>query len=671
MSDPSHQKIGRILVANRGEIALRVMRTARAQGIQTVAVYSQADAQAPHVHYADDAVLLGPAPVSESYLKGDAIIAAALAREVDAIHPGYGFLSENADFARAVSGAGLTFIGPPADAIEVMGDKAAAKRRMIAAGVPCVPGYEGEDQTEARFLEAADAIGFPLMVKAAAGGGGRGMRLVTAAEDLPDALRLARSEAENAFGSGELILEKAIIEPRHVEVQVFADLHGHVIHLGERDCSVQRRHQKVVEEAPCPVMTPALREAMGTAAVEAARAVNYSGAGTVEFLLDGSGAFFFLEMNTRLQVEHPVTELVTGLDLVALQIAVAEGRPLGIEQHEVALTGHAIEVRLYAEDPAQDFLPATGSVHHWHPAESLRVDAGIESGSEVSPYYDSMVAKVIAYGDTRDAARRKLIEGLGDTALFGIVSNRDFLIDVLGQPSFAAGEATTAFIGDVYGESGWTAPPLTDEALAAAGLVEHALGRREAIAESGSVSPELLDWSSARDLTTLLRYELTDGSHDVSVRADGTGRYRVDTGGAELSAELLALSEDSALLSLDGAHVNVRFWRHPSGRLFLALPAQSLDLLDSALLAAAGEEIAGSGVVTAPMHGQLLEIMVREGDRVAKGDKLAVLEAMKMQHEILADVDGIVKSVVAAAGSQIAADERIIEIEPDDQEAGD
>ncbi|MGD8417977.1 MAG: biotin carboxylase N-terminal domain-containing protein, partial [Pseudomonadales bacterium] len=400
------RKIGILLVANRGEIALRIMRTAKAQGVHTVAVYSEADAAAPHVQFADDAVCIGPPPVAESYLRGEAIIQAALDKGAHAIHPGYGFLSENADFARAVAAAGLTFVGPPAAAIEVMGDKARAKRRMIEAGVPCVPGYEAEDQSEARLIEAAGGIGFPVMVKAAAGGGGRGMRLVRTPADLPDALRLARSEAENAFGSGSLILEKAIVRPRHVEIQVFADEHGHVIHLGERDCSVQRRHQKVVEEAPCPVMTPELRAAMGSAAVEAALAVDYRGAGTVEFLLDEAGEFYFLEMNTRLQVEHPVTELVTGLDLVALQLAVAEGRPLGIDQDDVALSGHAIEVRLYAEDPAQDFLPATGPIHRWHPTEMLRVDAGIASGGEVSPFYDAMVAKLIAHGESRDAARR-------------------------------------------------------------------------------------------------------------------------------------------------------------------------------------------------------------------------------------------------------------------------
>ncbi len=666
MSEPT-RKISRILVANRGEIALRVMRTARAQGIHTVAVYSDADASAPHVQYADDSVLLGPAPVGESYLNGEAVIRAAVDKGADAIHPGYGFLSENAEFARAVAAAGITFIGPPADAIEVMGDKAQAKRRMIEAAVPCVPGYEGEDQADDRFIQAASDIGFPLMVKAAAGGGGRGMRLVDDPSLLPDALKLARSEAENAFGSGELILEKAIIRPRHVELQVFADEHGNVIHLGERDCSVQRRHQKVVEESPCPVMTPELREAMGSAAVEAARAVDYRGAGTVEFLLDEAGRFYFLEMNTRLQVEHPVTELVTGLDLVALQIAVAEGRPLNLSQGDINLTGHAIEVRLYAEDPAQDFLPATGPIHHWHPSELLRVDAGIESGGEVSPYYDSMVAKLIAYGDTRDAARRKLIEGLGDTALFGIATNRDFLIDVLGQPTFADGSATTAFIGETYGEAGWSEAAVAGDALAVAGLLEHALGQRAALAESGDVSAELLDWSSARDLATVLSYELDGESHRVSVHAGLAGECRVQVNEASVQAEVLSLFEDHALISLQGAHQTVRFWRAPDGRLHLALAYRNLELMDAALLAAI-EETGGDGVVVAPMHGQLLEILVTAGDAVSKGDKLAVLEAMKMQHEILAEVDGVVAAVLAEAGVQITADQKILEITPSGEE---
>ena len=401
-----------ILIANRGEIACRVIRTARALGYRTIAVYSEADAGAPHTQLADEAVCIGPAPVGESYLVAEKILNAAKQSGAEAVHPGYGFLSENAGFARACEDAGLVFIGPTPDAIDLMGNKAEAKRRMIVAGVPCVPGYEGKDQSDEVLLAEADKIGFPVMIKAAAGGGGRGMRLVHAKGDLAGAIRLARSEAENAFGSGELILEKAIIRPRHVEVQVFADTQGNTIYLGERDCSVQRRHQKVVEEAPCPVMTPDLRARMGAAAVEAARSISYRGAGTVEFLLDAKGAFYFLEMNTRLQVEHPVTEEITGLDLVALQIQVAQGEPLGITQDGVRLNGHAIEVRLYAEDPAQGFLPATGPVDLWLPGSGagIRVDSGIRSGQDISPFYDPMLAKIIAHGETREIARRRLIE---------------------------------------------------------------------------------------------------------------------------------------------------------------------------------------------------------------------------------------------------------------------
>ncbi|NQV93968.1 MAG: ATP-grasp domain-containing protein, partial [Sphingomonadales bacterium] len=391
-------RINTLLIANRGEIACRIMRTAKAQGIRTVAVYSDADAHAPHVKMADDSVHIGPAPVNLSYLLVDNIIQAAKDTGADAIHPGYGFLSENAAFSKACADANIIFVGPPEKAIDVMGDKARSKRAMIAAGVPCVPGYQGNDQADDVLISEAGKIGVPLMVKAAAGGGGRGMRLVHDLDDVANAIKLARSEAENAFGNGELILEKAIIKPRHVEIQVFADSHGNTIHLGERDCSVQRRHQKVIEEAPCPVMTPILREQMGAAAVEAAKAVDYVGAGTVEFLLDQSGGFYFLEMNTRLQVEHPVTEEVTGLDLVALQLKVASGDLLGLEQQDIMLNGHAIEVRLYAEDPADDFLPSTGPIYLWQPSDLSRVDSGIETGGEVSPFYDSMVAKIITHG---------------------------------------------------------------------------------------------------------------------------------------------------------------------------------------------------------------------------------------------------------------------------------
>ncbi|MBT4211592.1 MAG: ATP-grasp domain-containing protein, partial [Porticoccaceae bacterium] len=444
-----------ILIANRGEIACRVIRTAKKLGYRTVAVYSDADAGAPHVHLADDAVRIGPGPVGESYLVPELILQAAASSGAESIHPGYGFLSENAAFAEAVESAGLVFIGPTREAIDVMGNKAESKRRMIEAGVPCVPGYEGHDQSDDVLLAEGLKIDLPLMVKAAAGGGGRGMRLVHEQADLANAIKLARAEAEGAFGSGELILEKAIIKPRHVEIQVFADTMGNTVHLGERDCSVQRRHQKVVEEAPCPVMTPELREKMGQSAIDAAKSVNYRGAGTVEFLLDDSGFFYFLEMNTRLQVEHPVTELITGLDLVALQIKVAQGEPLGLSQDDINLEGHAIEVRLYTEDPSQDFLPASGPVDLWAPASGVgvRVDGGISTGQAISPFYDPMVAKVIGYGPTREAARLRLIGALKETVLFGTPNNKDFLIQCLEKQPFIDGAATTAFIAEEFSDA--------------------------------------------------------------------------------------------------------------------------------------------------------------------------------------------------------------------------
>ncbi|MBT7667423.1 MAG: ATP-grasp domain-containing protein, partial [Rhodospirillaceae bacterium] len=394
----------KVLIANRGEIACRIMRTSHAMGYRTVAVYSEADGDAPHVQLADQAVCIGPAPVAESYLNVSAILAAAARTGADAVHPGYGFLAENAAFAQACADAGLTFIGPSPKAIDLMGNKRLAKLRMADADVPCVPGYSGADQDDGVLTAEGESIGFPLMVKAASGGGGRGMRLVENAADLPAAITGARSEAENAFGSGELILEKAVIEPRHVEIQVFADSRGNCVHLGERDCSIQRRHQKVVEEAPSPAVGPELRAAMGAAAVAAAQAINYQGAGTVEFLLGADGSFFFLEMNTRLQVEHPVTEMITGLDLVEWQLRVAAGEPLPLDQNGITYDGHAIEVRLYAEDPYADFLPQTGTVVAWRPSPDVRVDTGIVEGQEISPFYDPMVAKVIAHGGDREEA---------------------------------------------------------------------------------------------------------------------------------------------------------------------------------------------------------------------------------------------------------------------------
>lgn len=650
-------KINSLLVANRGEIACRVMRTAKDQGIKTVAVYSDADADAPHVKMADDAVRIGPAPVNESYLIIDNIIKAAKDTGADAIHPGYGFLSENAAFSQACENANIIFVGPPEKAIDVMGDKARSKRAMIKAGVPCVPGYQDDDQADERLVTEARKIGVPLMVKAAAGGGGRGMRLVHDLKEVANAIKLARSEAENAFGNGELILEKAIIKPRHVELQVFADSHGNCIHLGERDCSVQRRHQKVIEEAPCPVMTPELREQMGKAAVDAAKAVDYVGAGTVEFLLDPSGEFYFLEMNTRLQVEHPVTEEITGLDLVALQLKVASGDFLSIEQSDVTLTGHAMEVRLYAEDPADDFLPSTGQIDLWKPSKLSRVDSGVETGGEVSPFYDSMVAKIITHGANRDEARRRMIKALSETAFFGPKNNRDFLIDALDKKDFVDGQATTAFIAENYGEDGVDLGEHPFSTYAIAAVLQHKLRQQSAHHLALNVNSEMLDWSNSGSLETVVQYGDTSAIH---VHVDDPQQYTVTGDDQVVAVRLLSIKPDMAKLKVGGHNVIV-FYHDHHRTLHLALPDRSLTVTDQTGLSAM-EDVGGGGTVVAPMHGQLLEILVEEGAVVAKGDKLAVLEAMKMQHEILAEIDGTVETIAASAGTQIAADDLIIEI---------
>jgi geranyl-CoA carboxylase alpha subunit len=657
------RKFNTILIANRGEIAVRVIRTAKSLGYRTVAVYSEADARAVHVQLADNAFLLGPAPVGESYLNRQRILTAAAQTGADAIHPGYGFLSENAAFARAVEEAGLVFIGPTPKAIELMGNKAAAKRLMIEAGVPCVPGYQSQDQSDAALTAAAKRIGFPLMVKAAAGGGGRGMRLVHDTAALAGGIKSARSEALNAFGSDELILEKAILRPRHVEIQVFADSHGNVIHLGERDCSVQRRHQKVIEEAPCPVMTTELRAQMGASAIEAARSIGYRGAGTVEFLLDQSGAFYFLEMNTRIQVEHPVTEMITGLDLVALQIRVAQGETLPVSQHAVQLSGHAIEARLYAEDPSQGFLPVSGKIDQWVPAqgEGVRVDAGICGGQEVSPFYDPMIAKVIAWGEDRQTAIERLIGALSQTRLFGLTTNRSFLVDILQRDTFRQGQATTAFIAEEFGAHIGDAPVAARDAAIGATL-QFLCDRQIAQARSLGCSDELLNWTSRGTSHSNYRYRDAQSVFALSVAPKGKDSYEVAGGQQVVKVQVAALDEGRAMLTVDGQRVVATFLAQPPGLLHLALGSRTLLLRNELAypdIEAAGK---GGGRITAPMHGVLLEVFVRPGDKVAKGARVAILEAMKMQHELRAEVAGEIASVAAAAGTQVAADDLLIEI---------
>ena len=659
------RKFNSILVANRGEIAVRVMKTAGSLGYRTIAVYSEADAGALHVRTADEAVLIGPAPVQQSYLDGTKILAAAKEAGAEAIHPGYGFLSENAEFARACEDAGIVFIGPTAEAIDLMGNKAAAKRRMIAAEVPCVPGYEDADQSDDVLTEAAKDIGFPIMVKAAAGGGGRGMRLVHKEAQLSAALNSARSEALNAFGSDELILERAIVEPRHVEVQIFADTHGNVIHLGERDCSVQRRHQKVVEEAPCPVMTPELREKMGMAAVEAARSINYRGAGTVEFLLDASGDFYFLEMNTRLQVEHPVTELVTGLDLVSLQIQVAEGMPLGLDQSDIVLAGHAIEVRLYAEDTTQDFLPCTGRIEAWEPAagDGIRFDSGIDAGQEISPFYDPMIAKVIAYGESREAARHRLIEALKGTVIFGLTTNRGFLIDILAEEKFAKGDATTAFIGELFDAARLAAKSPDTAEMAMAAVLLYQVERDQAKATAVFTSDQLMDWSSGGALLTRYMFASGNAENDVTVSPLRGGSYEVMVDATTLKVEVMGRSENRAQLTVDGKRKRLHYNTPSAGVVELTDDGRTLRFVNSLAFPKSAAVAAGSGHVTAPMHGTLLEVFVKAGDTVKVGTRLAVLEAMKMQHDILAEVAGVVEEVVASAANQVSVGDLLFEIE--------
>ncbi len=651
-------RLSKILIANRGEIACRVARTARALGYRTVAVYSEPDRAMPHVAAADQAVPIGPAPAADSYLAIDKIVAAARRAGADAVHPGYGFLSENADLAEACAASGLVFIGPPAAAIRLMGNKAAAKRRMIAAGVPCVPGYEGAEQSDAALAREAAAVGFPVMVKAAAGGGGKGMRLVADPSRLAEALRAARSEAKKAFGSDELILERAVPEPRHVEMQIFADSHGNVLHLGERDCSIQRRHQKVIEEAPSPAMTPPLRQAMGEAAIAVARSISYVGAGTVEFLLAPDGRFFFLEMNTRLQVEHPVTEMVTGLDLVAWQIRVAAGERLPLGQEAVALAGHAIEARLCAEDAYGDFLPQAGTLVAWEPPadDGVRTDHGVAAGVAVSPHYDPMIAKIIARGATRDEARRRLVAALEDMTALGLETNRRFLVAVLTHPAFATGEVSTGFIDRHFPAAARLRPKPEPRlvALAAALIAERARG-------DGSAT--LSHWRSSGPAASPLL--LRSGETRIALEVTGLDerRCRVAWGGETHLVELLALTGVRVRFLADGL-AEAASYAWDGTILHLALGGAEGSFEDATLSGRAAEA-AGAGTALAPMTGTIAAVRVRPGDAVRKGQCLLILEAMKMEHEILAPRDGTVASVLVAPGDQVATRRLLVELAPE------
>jgi 3-methylcrotonyl-CoA carboxylase alpha subunit len=649
-----------VLIANRGEIACRIIKTARRMGLRTIAVYSEADEDALFVQMADEGHLIGPAPARESYLKIDAILGVARRTAAACIHPGYGFLSERAEFAEACAQAGIVFVGPPASAIRAMGLKDAAKSLVQQAGVPVVPGYHGARQEPDFLRQKAYEIGYPVLIKAVAGGGGKGMRRVDKVADFDAALESAQREAASSFGDARVLVEKYVLSPRHIEIQVFADGHGNVVHLFERDCSLQRRHQKVIEEAPAPGMPPEMRAAMGKAAVEAARAVGYVGAGTVEFIVDGREGlrpdrFYFMEMNTRLQVEHPVTELITGLDLVELQFRAASGERLPFSQDDLAITGHAVEARLYAEDPEKEFLPSTGKLWalQFPDGEGIRIDTGVEPGDEVTPFYDPMIAKVIAHGETRDQALDRLAEALGNTMVAGPKTNIAFLKALCEAEGFRTGPFDTGFIDRNLQALGAVEREPSPNAVAAGALylVEREAQRiaRDADGHGGDVAGP---WRQDDSFQLLGRRET-----GLPVTADSqplTLRLRWDVEGPAIDTDgTLEPGLDFTIVEADAGVIVLDHGRQT--RIALHDPfAVDLEHMDE------------GGSVKAPMHGKLIAVFVQAGDKVVKGQRLAIVEAMKMEHALLAPADGEVAEVAAEPGAQVSEGARLILLKADE-----
>jgi 3-methylcrotonyl-CoA carboxylase alpha subunit len=656
-----------VLVANRGEIARRVMRTARRLGIGCIAVYSEADAGAAHVQEADAAYAVGAAPARKSYLDGARIIAQALKASADAVHPGYGFLSENADFAEACGAAGLVFIGPPASAIRAMGSKAAAKALMQQSGVPLVPGYHGEDQAPAFLAAEAARIGFPVLIKASAGGGGKGMRIVERAGDFAEALALAKGEALAAFGDERVLIERYLTRPRHIEIQVFADRQGNAISLFERDCSIQRRHQKIIEEAPAPFMTLARRRAMGEAACAAARAIGYVGAGTVEFIVEDD-AFYFMEMNTRLQVEHPVTEAITGLDLVEWQFRVAAGEPLPCRQDDVRIEGHAIEVRLYAEDPAQNFAPSTGIIQHLRWSEHARVDSGVRAGDAVSIHYDPMLAKLIVHGPDRSAAVRMLVQALAETEIEGVRSNLTLLRRIASLPDFAQAVLDTGFIGRHEAILLAPDPPASLRALAAASahyLAQLARERHDRVDPADPDSPWGLTNAWRMNGLGYQDVSLRDGAEMRSLRLHPQllGRFVLEMDGQTYPVVAERLADCRFSLTLLGQTGPVSVVRLGAALIVHEAGVRSALMLVDPHASAAGET-AQDRSVRAPMPGKILSVVIALGDRVQKGDVLFLVEAMKVQMRVAAPTDGVVALVNNVAGELIEAGAELARIDP-------
>jgi 3-methylcrotonyl-CoA carboxylase alpha subunit/geranyl-CoA carboxylase alpha subunit len=653
MTSTLPNNVTRLLIANRGEIARRVIRTARHMGIQTVAVYSDADRDALHVHEANTAVALGGTLSADSYLRIDKLLAAAQATGADSVHPGYGFLSENAEFAQAVIDSGLTWVGPPPAAIRALGSKSAAKALAMTHGVPCLPGYFGADQSDATFTAHAQRLGLPLMVKAVAGGGGRGMRLVTDIAQLLPALQSARSEALAGFGNGDLLMERALLRPRHIEVQIMADAHGHCIHLGERDCSVQRRHQKIIEESPSPAVDAALRAQLGKAAIALAQSAGYVGAGTVEFLLDEAQAdkpFYLMEMNTRLQVEHPVTEMLTGLDLVEWQLRIARGEPLPLAQADVQLHGHAIEVRLCAED--EHFTPQTGTVQAFAAPEGLRFDHALHVGAVVTPHYDSMLGKLIAHAPTRSEAIAKLCAGLNQTTLLGLPTNRAFLAACLQHPTFAAGEALIPFLAEQADAVRERLEATSDARTVAALAVLYAIQAPAAAMPSPFLRP--------------VRMGLGDEVLSLSLQELGQGQVRVQMGDTTHQARIQR-SDDQLHITLNGKHWLARAVACTGAVQRWHVQLQGPECVElwlsdqSHSAPSTGASAQAAQSLRAPFNGKLIALHVQEGQSVKQGDAVLVIESMKLEHILCAPRDAVVHSISASVGQQVGPGQVLVQ----------
>ncbi|MEC9392052.1 MAG: biotin carboxylase N-terminal domain-containing protein [Pseudomonadota bacterium] len=650
----------KILVANRSEIAVRVIKSIKNRGLQSVAIFAEGDEDSNHVHLADEALCVGPAKVSESYLNIKNILEIAKSVNVDAIHPGYGFLSENANFAKECESANICFIGPSPEIIKLMGNKAEAKRKMMDMGVPCIPGYQSADQSDKSLIKSAKEIGFPIMIKASAGGGGKGMRLIGNIKDIEGALSTARSEAFRSFGSDELILEKALEKPLHIEVQVFGDKHGNYVHMGERDCSIQRRHQKVIEETPGPSISSDLQELIRSTSVEIIRNIEYVGAGTIEFLVDGD-EFYFLEMNTRIQVEHAVTEMVTGLDLVAMQIDTAEGKPLGIKQDEINLNGHAIEARLYAENPSNGFIPSPGDVYLWKPyeADGIRIDHSLSNNQSISRLYDPMIAKVIAWGQNRETSRKRLIKALNKSVFFGTDNNKHFLKSVLESKEFIKANINTNFLSTDFHYTDTS----EDKKLQFAPLVasfQYLKDRKRLYKKSLLPNDGLLNWRSSGNLISKYKYKIGEQSYDYLVCPLNDQTMHVTSNEEKIEVSFIDSNEYNYQISINDTKFSCDLLDVSERVCFLQFEGVTCCFENLITVKQNQNNFADENSVKPPMHGNIYKILVKVGDKVKKDKPLIIVESMKMEHEILAPSDGIVENINVKIGEQVSTDTELI-----------